>query len=71
MRHEDVHEILYKERKPEPKEDDLPVCIRCGQRFLGFFEDDLCADCEMELKQIAEALNFGDIDLLRPTLKQQ
>jgi hypothetical protein len=50
MRHEDIHEILHKERKQEPDDYPFPTCTKCGERFLGYVGDRFCAECEEKMR---------------------
>lgn len=44
MKQEDVNQLLHKIPGAAEKED-LPICLICGQEFLGTIKDKICADC--------------------------
>lgn len=50
MKHEDVHDLLYGKRYPEPKIEPFPICKTCGESFLGYSGDKFCIECENEGK---------------------
>lgn len=53
MTQEDVNQLLHKIPGAAEKED-LPICLICGQEFLGTIKDKTCADCDMPKENINE-----------------
>lgn len=54
MKHEEVHSLLHKSPEAKTKKDELPICVQCGEDFLGYKNDERCLECENTKSLIKE-----------------